>query len=579
MRSFFFLLLFCLSGSSLFGQEKYPQDYFDPPLNVPLISSGTFGELRGNHFHSGLDIKTQGKIGVPVLAAAEGTIVRIKVSPYGFGRALYMRHPNGYTTVYAHLHQFSSEMEAYVIGEMKRKQSNAVDLFPKAGQFTFAKGDPIAWSGNSGGSGGPHLHFEIRSTKSEKIINPLLFGFKIADQRFPELSHLQRYSLEDDQLMGQKDISLLKGANGSYSLAGSSIIEAVNAVSFGIYAIDKQDGANNKNGIYAIRLLANNELRYEFKMETFAFDESRFINSHIDYGLKSCCGRTSHKLDLEPGNQLSVYGKTTQAAIFEYAKDTIIPIRIEVSDVAGNVSSLNFTLDYKHRPDLIKKTKLENIGPDVKPNLHHLSFDESKTLEDPDYEIRFKANSFYRNQTIEIKKSPKLDVYSDLVEFGDRSIPVHLYYEIKLRVKRPLNGIDPSKLFIASYKNGKYDDYEGGYYSNGWIVSRTRQLGQFGVYLDTTAPTITAINFKDNDKLKPKTILQIRVGDDLSGIEEYDAWLNGVWVPMYYDAKTRRLLMETKYWQTLSAAKQLLKIRVEDDKQNVSTKIWELFVL
>lgn len=568
-------LLFSLSPS--FGQKQYPQNYFKSPLNIKLYSSGTFGELRSNHFHSGLDLKTQGRIGLPVLAAAEGTVVRIKVSPYGFGKALYLRHPNGYTTVYAHLNEFAPEIEAYVISEMKRSQKNEVNLFPPASKFNFKQGEEIAKSGNSGGSGGPHLHFEIRDTRSEKIINPLLFGLLVDDHLPPEIGPLQVYFFKDGQPTGQKEYSLLNQGEGNYVLSGNGIVEGSGDLSFGLYAIDKQDQTKNRNGIYQLKLFVADRLMHSFKVETFAFAESRYINAHIDYGLKACCRRTSHRLYTEPGNRLSTYSVKAKAGHLSFSKDTVIPLRIEASDAAGNVSRLAFDLHYSHKP----KEALQNIAPsDIasKAQFENIRYQQAEVLNGSEYELGFKRNSFYRDYQIEIKQEQQAGLYSDLFSFGDRSIPVHLYYDLKLRLNQLPQGIDPSKLFIASFKDGKYDDYEGGYYQDGWVRTRTRQLGQFAIMEDHTAPSIKAKNFSNQSRLKKNSTLIVDIRDDLSGIEQYNIWVDDTWVPAYYDAKTKRLLIKMKYWPAAKGSKQVLKLRVEDDRKNQREEIWELFI-
>lgn len=572
-RAIGLVFMLFLGVLNLDAQGKYPQNYFASPLNIPLFSSGTFGELRGNHFHSGLDIKTQGKIGHPVLASARGTVVRIKVSPYGFGRALYLRHPNGYTTVYAHLHKFNPAIEAYVFSEMKRKQVNEIDLFPATGKFTYEQGEEIALSGNSGGSGGPHLHFEIRNTKSEKIINPLLFGFKIADNRSPEIGPLQVYFFDKGQATGQKEYSLVKESDGNYSLSGSGRVEGFGDMSFGLYAIDKQDKTTNRNGIYELKLFIGGALAHLFRMETFAFSESRYINSHIDYGLKDCCRRSSHRLYGEPGNKLSTYPVKAAAGHLSFPKDTVVAVRVEASDVAGNISTLTFDLQYQVK----RRAAGLQTAAELNSNLKDLHYRQPEVLQGPDYELGFKAGSFYHDYQIAVEQKAKKGLYSDLFSFGSRAIPVHRYFDLKLRINKLPKGIDPSKLFIASYRNGEFDDYEGGYYQNGWLSTRTRQLGEFGVALDTLAPSIRASNFKDKQKPKATTLI-IGVKDDFSGIEEYNAWVDDIWVPVYFDAKTRRLLIDRKHWPEPKGSKQVLKLRVEDDRKNQSEEIWELFV-
>ncbi len=577
---FLFLVLQCSLSA-----QNYPQDYFRPPLGIELISSGTFGELRGNHFHSGLDIKTQGRKGLKVYAVADAHISRIKVSPYGFGKALYLRHPNGYTSVYAHLQKFSPEIEEYVIAEMKRKRSNAVDLFPPADLFKLDKGAVIAYSGNSGGSGGPHLHFEIRDTRTEKIINPLLFGFEVADHRHPELKDLQVYYFEDEVSVGQREYRLLEQGDGHYLLSGEGRVSATDPVSFGLYAIDRQDRANNRNGIYSLKLFVNEALHYHYEMETFAFSETRYINAHIDYALKACCRKTLHRLHRLPGNKLSLYRNNKVGEPLAFDRDTVVDIRIEAADLAGNISSLKFELDYHYQPALknridpekAKSTEVFTKLPTDWPKMETVNWQKPLEIKDLRHRVTIPAGAFYQDLILERSQKPACsDCFSSTLSLGTESVPVHRYYDLALKVDYLPAGLDPQKLFIASFKDGRYLDYEGGTYADGWVYSRTRQLGDFSVMADSVAPTIRAINFKDGATISGSKNLQIRVRDNYSGIEKYNAWLDGEWLPIYYDAKTARLLLDTQYWPA-GNSKQELILKVEDDKGNESAAKWSLF--
>lgn len=577
------LVFFGLLSFGLYAQD-YPQDYFRPPLDIELISSGTFGELRGNHFHSGLDIKTQGREGLKVYAAADGYVSRIKVSPYGFGLALYLRHPNGYTTVYAHLKEFNAEIEAYVIQKMMTLRKNEVDLFPAAGEFPVEKGDVIALSGNSGGSGGPHLHYEIRDSRTEKIINPLLFGLKVADRRYPELRDLQVYTFEDGLMLGQSEINLIEKSEGHYELSGEGVISTKDAVSFGIYAIDRQDGANNRNGVYALKLFVGEHLKYHYEMETFAFSETRYINAHIDYALKSCCQKTLHRLYRAPGNQLSVYRNTLKSDHIAFEHDTLVDIRIEASDIAGNTSVLNFKLDYQHRPDEKSGIEFEDfdglsttLATDW-PKMAKVNREKPLDIMDIKHRVSFPAYSFYQDWLMERSQEPACaQCLAPILNLGDESVPVHHYYNLSLKVDEIPEGVEPYQLFVASLRNGKFLDYEGGKYEDGWVRARTRQLGSFTVMYDNKAPQVTPLNFKNGTSVSNKATLRIRVKDDLSGISEYSASLDGAFVPVYYDAKTARFFIEAKHWPATQKPKQELILNVFDDRGNGTKEKWTLF--
>lgn len=570
MQNYFISIILSLSSLLLSAQQDYPQGYFTSPIESPIILAGTFGELRGNHFHSGIDIKTRGRINMPILAAAEGYISRIKVSPYGFGKALYVRHPNGYTTVYAHLESFDPLIEAYLKAEQKRTRSNAVDLFPRAGQLSFQQGEQIALSGNTGGSGGPHLHFEVRSTATEKIINPLLFGLAVSDDIHPELSNLQVYTFDEGEVQAQEERSLLHEGNGNYSLSGNGIVEVQDDFTFGIHAIDKLNGASNRNGVYELKLYINDEINYHFQMETYAFSETRYINSHIDFALKDCCGRVSHKLYLEPNNQLSVYPLGEKGGIISFNSDTLVDVRIEAADFAGNVSVLDFKLNYQ-----LKAKADENVG---ELPLEKWAFQKAHKYENQGLSLSFKPGSFYRDIYFEHQVlEPSKAFLSDVHQVGSTAIPVQRYYNLGISLKYLDPKWDPKKLCIVGVKNNRIIDYEGGTYALGSVRTRTRNFGDFAVTIDTIAPSIRAINFSSGASLNNKSKLLIEIKDELSGIKEYNAWIGDQWWPLYYDAKNDRLILSLEDLSK-ETGKHSLRLVVEDDKKNQSEENWELIV-
>lgn len=570
-RHWFLILSFLLSSiGHTFGQDKnYPQNYFRAPMNIPLYLSGTFGELRTNHFHSGIDIKTQGREGVYIVAAADGYVSRIKISPYGFGKALYITHPNGYTSVYAHLQRFEESINQFVRKRQYLKKSFAIELFPSAEQFRVKKGDTIALSGNSGGSGGPHLHFEIRDTRTEKIINPLLFGFEIKDTRYPDLYGLEVYEFKKNELVADRSLSLLKSPAGKYSLSGDGIVEVQNRPAFGIVAFDRLNGANNKNGVYSIKMKIGGKVYYDYKMRTFAFAETRYINSHIDYGKKACCRKIVNKLYLEPSNRLSVYGLKERMSLPTLKKDSLYDVLIEVSDISGNVSKLRFKLRQK-------KSNLKAVEePVLSSNLPIFSHSQTNLFRKPKLQVVLPYGALYRDIYFEYeRKAPCARCLSEIHELAKREIPIHRYYTLKIKPTDFQQKKD--KLGIVSLKNGKVDDWEGGKWENGFVSTRTRQFGEFAVAIDTTAPIIRSVNFKNGSSVKRLRELKIKIADNLSGIDTYKGTINGEWVLLEYDPK-RRLLLAKKEEFKMRKGKQLLRIEVTDDRGNQSIQDFELF--
>lgn len=564
-----FLTLSLLLSFFILRSQDHPKDYFAPPLKVKAVLSGTFGELRSNHFHSGIDIKTLGREGLGVYAAAEGYVSRIKISPYGFGKAVYLRHPNGYTTVYAHLQKLHPKLEAYVRNQQLSLKKSAVDLFPNAAQFSFEKGEQIAWSGNSGGSGGPHLHYEIRNSRNEHILNPLHFGLEIPDQRYPELANLMIYELNEDFNYQSQAYTLNKPSAGQYSLNGSARIKAHGKVGLGIYAIDRLDGASNRNGVYEIKVFLAEEQIYHFRMDEFAFSETRFINCHIDFERKKRTRQTLHKLWLEPGNKLSVYPLVKDQGLISYPTDTVLPVKIEVCDFAGNTSRLNFELEYHPTPVVIAHESEQEFK---------VNWQETVNLNTERFKVSFPAKAFYRNHRLSIEEKPSHNYLSPILSLGDEAIPVHRYFKLSLSTREVPANLPLSKVCVVSVdEKGRTLDYEGGQQEGNFITCRTRQLGFFALSIDTLAPSVRALNFNEGAIISSPIALTFKVDDDLSGVEGYDLCINEQWQPLYYDAKNDKLILEYQDWLKQSGTYRL-KLKVADDRGNTREEKWQLIV-
>lgn len=563
------LLAALMFGHLIKAQDgAYPKEDFIPPMNIPLVLSGTFGELRSNHFHSGVDIKTQGREGVPVVSIADGQIVRIKVSPFGFGNAIYVRHNNGYTSVYAHLQKFNKEVQTYVRKQQYIKKSFSIELFPSGNLFSVKQGDTLALSGNSGGSGGPHLHFEMRSTASEKVVNPLLF-FDVKDSKSPELLDLQFYDFLNSELLSSKKHKLIKDKAGQYHLAGENVIEVYGKPGFALRTFDRLNGANNKNGVYAIKMMFDDLEYYDFKMETFAFHETRYINSHIDYGQKKCCNLTYNKLFVEPNNRLSIYGQRAKMNLPALKDDSLHQVQIVVLDIKGNTSVLEF-----------KIKRADNRDRNIKngeTNLPKFNYRQTNFFKNDYVDLVLPEGALYSDVYFEFKELPRCkSCYSSVYQLGAIEIPIHKYYNVKIKPSISYDG-DKSKLAIASMKNGKIVDYEGGKFINGFVVGRTRQLGEFAVVADEQAPKIRAVNFQTGSSLKGKKSLKIKITDNFSGISSYRGDFNGSWVLMSYDAKNKLLIINLDEVD-LKPGNHKLRLVVKDELNNKSVANFTLIL-
>ena len=555
MRHTIFLVLFAIAPL-LYAQENYPQDVFQSPLEIPLVLAGTFGELRSNHFHSGIDIKTQQREGLRVLSIADGTITRIKVSHWGYGKALYIAHPNGYTSVYGHLQKFSPEIETYVKKAQYAKQSYEVELFPDYGEIKVSKGETIAFSGNTGGSAGPHLHFEIRSSVSEKPTNPLLYGYEVRDATDPTLVSLYGYPLSDGAQINQSgekiQLNYSRQADGSFL---AEKVTAIGTIGFGINTFDRQDMAANKNGVYAVKQTVNGRVYSEFDFETFSFGETRYINTLIDYAHFYKHRQRVQKLFKEPFNHLGIYKTLYNNGEIDIEEGLSYNVELTISDIAGNTTKLVIPVEGKREPLKIPKDegKTENFILADKPN----NFDLGAA------KVYFPANTFYEDFYIRLEKG------SDTVAIHDNSVAAHRNFTISFDPTK-YNEEERKQLFIAHLDEDYRPSHSKTYKRDGAFTTRTRTLGTYTLVRDSVAPEIRPKNFKEKQWLSNYNYLSMVITDDLSGIDTYSATLNGEWILMEYEPKTNTLTYDFDD-ERVKATENELKLTVTDNVGNSTT--------
>ena len=550
-----FVLFFNLS--TLVAQKKYPTDYFVKPLEIPLILSGTFGELRTNHFHSGLDIKTQGRQGFNVHASAKGYVSRIKISHWGYGKVLYLTHPNGYTTVYAHLKKFAPKIEAYVKKYQYEKESFTLQLFPKADELVVEKNEIIAYSGNTGGSGGPHLHFEIRSGNSNPI-NPMLFGIEIPDTRAPEIRAAVAYSFGDSSHVNQsnrvKELRILKNKNGSLTTAP---IKAYGTIGFGINVIDKQNGALNNNGIFSLEMTVNGKKVYQHKVDTYAFSETRYINTLIDYGRFYKKRQRIQKCFVEPANKLSIYSNLVNNGYLQIHDSLSYIVKITAKDVKGNSRSLTIPVKGKKDTILVRKK--------IKKTPYYFKAGEFNKITKGNVTVAFPKHSFYNDGYFNFE-------YKDpIVTLHDPSVPVHKNFTLTFDISNYPKA-RRKQLFIARKNNKGKLYYSSTRHKDDKIYTLSKTLGNYTVALDTVPPKIIPINFKNNQQLSKFRYLKFRVSDKLSGVKFYRGEIDGKWVLLEYDAK-KGLLTYDFNDKKLVGKKHTLKVTVIDNVHNTNVYI------
>lgn len=551
------LLIFLLMSSLGFTQKNHPKDYFISPLDIPLNMSGTFGELRNNHFHSGIDFKTQQKEGLNVLATADGYVSRIKVSAWGYGKALYITHPNGYTTVYAHLQKYSPEIEAYIKQRQYKEESFEVEFFPGPSELKVKQGQLVGLSGNSGGSGGPHLHYEIRDTKTENILNPFFFGYDtmIKDTKKPIVNSVYVYPVGENSYANNSEnptaLNLVQQKDGNYI---AQPLKANGKIGFGISAYDTADFNYNRNGVYKIETTLNGSKEFIITFDEFAFAETRYINAFLDYERWVKQKTRIQKLFIENKYPLSLLASNQKTGIIETFPNISYVYRVEVSDFHNN--KVTITIPIKHTSEAPKiKKQPKNTGYFLKSKIENV-------YEKENVSVYVAPNVFYNDFELDF------EVQDGVVTFADSSIPAHKNYSITIKDTDIPTHLR-KKTYIA-YLDGNRKRYSKTTVTENSFRTYTRNTGKFTLVQDTLAPTIRPINFTEGKWISNEKNLRVAITDDASGIDSYNAYLNGNWILMEYDYKTDMLVHDFADGK-VQEGKNDLRIIVTDNVGNSTT--------
>ncbi|MEX6625294.1 M23 family metallopeptidase [Tenacibaculum salmonis] len=553
---FYFSIIFLLTFYTGNAQKQYPRNYFSPPLRIPIILSGTFGELRSNHFHSGIDIKTQGKQGIPIYAAANGYVSRIKVSQYGFGKAIYLEHPNGYTTVYAHLQKFESIIQKYVKSiQYKKKNYQTGNLFIKPEKFPVKKGQIIGYTGDTGGSGGPHLHYEIRDTKTEHIINPLLFGINPKDDKSPTLQKIMAYPLNEQSRVNNSSlksiISFKKTSPNNYI---SQRITASGVIGFGVSVFDRLNGAINKNGIYSLEMKVNGSRVYYHDVETFSFAESKYINLLIDYKHYKTYKNRVQKTHKVSANRLNLYEDLVNNGKVNIENGASYQVEIIAKDIKHNTTSIKIPIKGV-KNNLVFRQKDTTNYKIIAKDFNKYTLDNIT--------IAFPKNTFYNDCFIDFS------IDNDIVNVHKSTVPIDKRYTLTFDTSL-LEEKQQQQVYIANVSNKKYPRYANTKKKVNKIYTSTKVLGSYKLLFDSIQPTIKLFNFADRQWLTKNKTLKVKIKDNQSGIKDFNATIDGQWVLMEYNHK-KRILTYNFDDKKLVGSKHIFKIIVSDNVGNLKT--------
>ena len=521
----FFLLFACFSSA----QSQYPQDYFGFPLDVPMQLSGNFGELRPNHFHAGFDFKTLQREGLKVYAVADGYVSRIKISTFGNGKAIYITHPNGYTSVYCHLQNAQGPIDDYIKKGQYKEQSFEIELFPKAADLVVKKGEIIGLSGNTGSSEGPHLHFEFRDSKTEKIINPMLFGYdkKMVDTKKPTVSAVYVYPVGNNTAVNKSKRPLLLSVtlqkDGSY-LANK--VTANGKIGFGISAVDYDNVSFNKNGVYKVQAFLNGKLNFGYQFDTYSFDDMRYINALVDYTAYKKTYQRIQRLFMTNPFKLSILKTDDTNGVITVVPNLSSVYRIEVSDFYGNKTTVSVPISFDLTTPVIEKEMVES-NYFVKVNKDNIFTKNNMT-------VFFPAGTFYENFDM------NFDVKGDTLFLHDDTVPVHSYFTITIEDDK-YTAVQKEKMYIADVDKSGRKGYNATTIKGNVFTARTRSLGKYTLASDTVAPAVVISSSIEGQWISSQKSVQFTISDSGSGIKSYNGYLNGKWILFEHDNKTKKI--------------------------------------
>jgi len=508
-----FTLLFISNMNFLISQEID----FHSPIDAPFDLSGTFGEFR-SRFHTGIDFKSRGVQGQKIFSIEDGFVSRIEVNNYGYGKVLYIDHPNGYTSVYAHLRNFSPELNKYIKSELYKSKTNSIKKFPKKNELTVNKGSVIGYSGNTGRSFGPHLHFEVRETKNQNALNPLMFNYKYIDKERPIIRGL--YIINEDKSLVRKLPARKKISKLNDSTYISDLVEYNGKIGVGLDIYDIQyKNLYNQNGIYKIELFIDSILSYSYKMDKIKFSENHYKKIMYDYLSLVEKNKKVLKIYTPRNSNLSFLKNNSFNGIINSDTYKDNSVTIKISDWNKNSSYIKFRL----KSVTTKSEDISYQGIEVLRN-------QDYTLNKNSSIIEINKNTFYDDLLLNISYD------SDTLDLGKEKNP----FRSSLRVKLPHKIIDTMQLrqsFVGKIINDRVS-YLSSKKNNSYIYANTSSLGRYIISRDTLEPEIKPINFKNNANIKGKRSLRLRLKDELSGIKKYSSYINGIWALFEYEPKS-----------------------------------------
>jgi murein DD-endopeptidase MepM/ murein hydrolase activator NlpD len=520
------------------AQSHYPKNYFRSPVDFPIMLAGGFGDVRQNHFHSGIDIRTGGEEGKPVYAVADGYVSRINISSTGFGKAIYITHPNGFTSVYGHLKKLNGAIGNWIREQQYKKESFEIDTPVDPGVLVVKKGDVIAYSGNTGLSEGPHLHFEIRDAATQEIIDPILFGLPFKDSTPPKIYNVRIYPYDLNSMVNfsRNPVTLaVTGTGNGCKVISKDTVKVSGNIIFGIQAVDFSNDTGSRDGITSIELFVDTVCYFTQKIERFAFAETRYANAVLDYPQVVKNGQRIMRSYIAPNNKLSMYGKNKNNGIVYFADAKAHKVLYVLKDAFGNTSRLIFWIK-SHQPasgGMVENKKLKGTLLACGKSDHFST--EGMTLDLP-------ADALYEDLDFIYSSSPAVHgSYSPIHHLQDDLVPIHSACTLSIKSDGVPNALIAKALIVKVEPNGHFTGMSSKQ-GNDLITAQVREFGNYTIAVDTIPPVIRPVNVGQNKNVSNQQTLCFKIYDNLSGIKSYRGTLNGKWILMEFDAKSNLLV-------------------------------------
>lgn len=553
-----------ISLIALAQSPAYPKGYFRNPLGIPIDLSANFGELRPNHWHMGLDIRTNQQENLPVYAAADGYISHIGIRAQSFGRFITITHSNGLSTLYAHLNDFYPELEQYVTGQQYSQESWAIELDIEKNKFPVHKGQLIAYSGNTGGSQGPHLHFEIFDTKTTKRLNPLLFGFAIADNVPPNIVKLAMYDRSRSVYDQSPRFYALKNTDSGYIIPKMPVIvTGLNKISFAIQAYDRLSNSNNPNGIFSATLYEDYEPQLKFVLDSIDYNETVYMNAHIDYKHDYNGGPYLQHLSKLPGDKGAAYHSIKNDGVIHLVDTTVRYFNIDVKDAHGNTSQINFAVQYS-----------DSLAAQIIPyrsNVQHFTPNMVNRMEKPEFEVYLDEGCLYDTVPAGYfrNNAAAATIVSGIHQLADPSYPLHDDVTIRIKPVKPIPGEWKDKLLVQ--RTSKGSTIRKAEWQGDWVTAKFGDFGNFQVVADIIAPQLNELGKGDTINLSAASRIVFSPTDNFGMVKKLRAELNGQWLRFTND-KTRNWIY--KFDERCPYGVHELKVTIEDLVGNTTTKTW-----